>query len=216
MKKCFILGTVFVVLFIVFTLLVSKVDVQPIGRQGSDVGFASLNQDVNELFGQHTTMYDITEKLGYLAFAIIACFGILGIYQLISRRSLLKVDRDIIVLGGFYVVVLALYVAFNKIVINYRPVFQGEQELEASYPSSHTMMMVCVVATAVIQILRRIKNKNLKFILCALCILLGLAVIIGRMICGVHWFTDIIGSIIISTGLVELYCGLAFHGGKKK
>lgn len=214
MNKCFKLGILFSVLFIIFTVLIWKVDVQPIGRQGSDVGFASLNQDVNELFGQHEGLYGMTEKLGYLAFAVIGCFGLLGLYQLIKRKSLLKVDRDILALGGFYIVVLALYVAFDKIVINYRPIFQGQEELEASYPSSHTMMMVCVMSTAVIQILTRIKNSRLKAVLCAVCILLGLAVIIGRMVCGVHWFTDIIGGIVLSSALVEFYCGVAF--AKKK
>lgn len=215
MKKHLLTGLFLIAAFAVFTILVCTVDVSPIGRMGSDVGFSALNSSVNSFFGQHEGLYDFTEKLGYTAFLVIGCFGLLGIYQLITRKSLFKVDRDIIALGIFYIVVLGLYVLFEKTVINYRPPFMGDETLEASYPSSHTLLMVSVMATAIMQIINRFSKKSVKILLVSICAVLGAAVIIGRMCCGVHWFTDIIAGVILAAGLSELYLAAALTTQKK-
>ena len=210
MKKRCMLGIAVLAVFIIFTVSVVKVDVQPIGREGTDVGMASVNDAFRTFTGEHRTLYQMTEVLGYAAFAVIAAFGLLGVCQLIRRKSLLKVDRDILLLGVFYVIVLGLYVLFDKVVLNYRPPFSWEDGPEASYPSSHTLLVLFVMSTAVMQIVRRVKNASGKWLAVTVCIILALAVVIGRAVCGVHWLTDIVGSIILSFGLAELYCGLAW------
>ena len=131
-------------------------------------------------------------------------FAILGLAQWIKRKKLAKVDRSLLVLGGFYIAVMALYILFEMVVINYRPVLIGGY-LEASYPSSTTLLVMCVMPTAMMQFNARIKNK--LFRRCALLIIALFIVfmVIGRLVSGVHWLTDIIGGALISAGLVMMY-----------
>jgi len=207
-------GILLFAVFTVFTALMCYVDVQPVGMASTGLGFATLNTDVNRALGSNETIYKITEILGYLTWGVVALFGLLGLYQLIRRKSLLKVDRDIIVLGIGYAVMLAFYVLFDKFPLNYRPPYPwNEGELEASYPSSHTLMLVFVMATAVMQISHRITKKTLRLLLNIACIAIAVVVTAGRLLAGVHWFTDIIGGILLAAALAALYYGIAW--GKK-
>ena len=153
------------------------------------------------------TLYTITDWLGLVPILFIIGFGILGLIQWIKRKHLLKVDFSILVLGGFYIVVMAVYILFEMLVINYRPVLINGY-LEASYPSSTTMLVMCVMPTAMMQLHSRMQNNILKH--CLTSVLTGFVafMVIGRLISGVHWFTDIIGSILLSTGLFFCYKGV--------
>ena len=150
-RKSFLtLGALCLAVFILWTALVLVIDVRPIGPEGSQVGFAALNGFVHELTGVNWTLYTITDYLGLVPFAIVGCFGLLGLWQLIRRKKLWQVDRDILALGIFYVVVLAVYALFEVLPINYRPVLV-EGILEVSYPSSTTMLSLCVIPTTMLQ-----------------------------------------------------------------
>lgn len=214
MKKHVWIGFGLLALFILFTVLAVLVDVKPIGRQGTDVGFATINESFHEFMGEHKVLYEITEKAGYLAAIPVFAFGLIGLLQLIRRKSLLKVDSDILLLGGFYVMLGICYVLFEKLVINYRPKFgpPSEWELEPSYPSSHTLLFVAVMATAVMQIHARVKTNATRILLYAACILSALGVVAGRATCGVHWLTDIFGGILLAGALSWLYYAFAFAG----
>ena len=215
MKKHLIIGFSLLAVFIVFTVLVSFVDVKAIGRQGSDVGFATANETFRNFTGYHEGLYDFTEILGYLCFVPIAVFGLLGLYQMVKRKSLLKVDKDILLLGCFYAVLLAAYVLFEKLVINYRPEFAGETVLEPSYPSSHTLLFGGVMATTVMQLLKRIRNSAVKWIAVCTAVLSAILVVFGRLFSGVHWLTDILGGMLLGTSLVWMYFAVAFVGKKE-
>ena len=215
MKKHLIIGFSLLAVFIVFTVLVSFVDVKAIGRQGSDVGFAMANETFRNFTGYHEGLYDFTEILGYLCFVPIAVFGLLGLYQMVKRKSLLKVDKDILLLGCFYAVLLAAYVLFEKLVINYRPEFAGETVLEPSYPSSHTLLFGGVMATTVMQLLKRIRNSAVKWIAVCAVVLSAILVVFGRLFSGVHWLTDILGGMLLGTSLVWIYFAVAFVGKKE-
>jgi undecaprenyl-diphosphatase len=210
MKKHLIIGFSLLAVFIVFTVLVSFVDVKAIGRQGSDVGLATANETFRNFTGYHEGLYDFTEILGYLCFVPIAVFGLLGLYQMVKRKSLLKVDKDILLLGCFYAVLLAAYVLFEKLVINYRPEFAGETVLEPSYPSSHTLLFGGVMATTVMQLLKRIRNSAVKWIAVCAVVLSAILVVFGRLFSGVHWLTDILGGMLLGTSLVWMYFAVAF------
>jgi undecaprenyl-diphosphatase len=134
-------------------------------------------------------------------------FALLGLIQWIKRKHLLKVDYNIFILGGFYIVVMAVYVLFEMLVVNYRPVLI-DGILEASYPSSTTMLVMCVMPTAVMQFNSRIRNKLLRNIVAAILVAFIAFMVIGRLVSGVHWFTDIIGGALLSTGLVLMYCAV--------
>lgn len=190
--------------FVLWTVAICFVDVRAIGPQGSSVGFAGINGFVHNLTGVHWGLYTITDWLGLVPLFVCMGFGILGLVQWIKRKSIRKVDYDIFVLGGFYIVTIAAYLFFESVVINYRPVHINGY-LEASFPSSTTLLVMCVMPTAVMQFNSRIKNKVLRNIVVVTVIAFIAFMVIGRLISGVHWFTDIVGGALLSAGLVLMY-----------
>ena len=195
------------VVFVAWTLLVKAVDVRPIGPEGSKIGFSAFNSLVHRTVGVNMSLYVITDWLGLVPIATVLGFAALGLCQLIKRKSLLKVDRSIIILGGFYVAVAAVFLLFDALAVNYRPVLI-EGNLEASYPSSTTMLVLCVMPTAVMQLASRIKSQPVKLAVTLLIIAFIAFMVIGRILSGVHWITDIIGGALLSAGLVGIYRAL--------
>lgn len=190
--------------FALWTVLLRFVDVQPIGPDGSRVGFASINGAFHALTGVHWTLYTLTDWLGLVPIGIAFGFAVLGLVQLLRRKSLLKVDRDILLLGGFYLVVLAAYVLFETVVINYRPVLIGGK-LEASYPSSTTVLALCILPTAMMQLQTRIRREAVRRAVLGILAAFTVFMVAGRLISGVHWLSDITGGVLLSAGLVMLY-----------
>lgn len=190
--------------FLLWTAAVRFVDVQIIGPQGSCVGFATVNGFVHDLTGVHRTLYTLTDWLGLVPFGFAMGFALLGLRQWIQRKHLSKVDGDILILGGFYAAVMAVYALFEVFPVNYRPVLI-DGILEASYPSSTTMLVLCVMPTTVMQLRIRMKNETGKRWVCAAVTVFSVFMVIGRLVSGVHWFTDIIGGALLSAGLVLMY-----------
>ena len=213
-KKCLLIGVALLLAFIVWTVLIMKVDVQPVGVYDTNVGFARINTWFHRLTGEHEGLYRLTDWLGLVPIAVCISFGILGLIQMIRRKSLLKVDPDIIMLGVFYVVVILGYLIFEKIVINYRPtLFDGQ---ESSYPSSTTLLVLSVMPTLIFQVNRRMKNTALKKVIIILSVLFTAFMVIGRLVSGVHWLTDIIGSVFLSAGLYLIYRSCVMISDRKK
>ena len=190
--------------FAVWTLLVSIIDVKAIGPNGSAVGFAALNAFIHRITGVNMNLYSITDWLGLVPIFVCISFAVFGLIQWIKRKKIKNVDYSIFVLGGFYVIVIAAYLLFENLIINYRPVLINGI-LEASYPSSTTMLVLCVMPTAIMQLKDRIRNKLLFKIITAAISTFIIFMVIGRLLSGVHWFSDIIGGILLSIGLVALY-----------
>lgn len=203
-KKSFLIAVFFLAAFILWTVLIRLIDVKKIGPQNSSVGFATLNGFFHSLTGVNMTLYTITDWLGLVPIAVCLGFGILGLIEWIKRKCILKVDFSILILGLFYIIVIAVYLLFEEVVINYRPVLINGY-LEASYPSSTTTLVTCVMPTAIIQFNSRIKNKKFKTFICLIIAAFMAFMVIGRLISGVHWLTDIIGGALLSTGLVMMY-----------
>ena len=190
--------------FLLWTAAIRFVDVQAIGPQESSVGFATINRFVHSLTGVHMSLYTITDWLGLVPLMFVMGFGTFGLIQWIQRKHLLKVDYSILVLGGFYIVVMAVYVLFEMLAVNYRPVLI-DGILEASYPSSTTMLVMCVMPTTIMQFNARIKNNVLKRFVASAMIAFVVFMVIGRFVSGVHWFSDMIGGALLSAGLVLMY-----------
>ena len=204
-RGSFLLTVLLFLLFIGFTIAVSTVDIQPIGPEQSEVGLATFNRDIAARVGVHLSWYRITNLLGYLALAFVPVFVLVGFVQLIRRKSLLDVDLRILLLGVFYCLVAACYLFFEFFIVNYRPVDLGEG-LEASYPSSHTMLAVFVLSTAIMQFNYYFgRHGFLRIVLNTLCLCLMAALVCGRVYSGVHWCTDIIGGLLLSAALVMFY-----------
>ena len=215
-KKQFITGVSFMLVFVIWTWLIQKIDVQPVGQKETDVGFAAFNGWFHKLTGVHMGLYTITDWLGLVPVFVCIVFGGIGLWQLIKRKNLFKVDTDLIYLGIYYVVVIFGYLFFEMYPINYRPILI-EGILEASYPSSTTLLVLSVMPTLVLQANRRIENRYLKRIIYAFTIVFSVFMVIGRLVSGVHWLTDIMGAVFLSTGLFYLYKAvvLILSGDKK-
>jgi undecaprenyl-diphosphatase len=193
-------------MFIIWILVIKTVDVAKIGPQNTAVGLSHINKNIHELFGVNMVWYNITEVIGFVAIGVAAIFAIIGFVQLIKRKSLFKVDKEIIALGGLFVVVIGLYALFEKVIINYRPVImEGSNEVEASFPSSHTMLICTVMGGTIIIIGKYIKDAKVAKILRIVCGVMILITVCGRLVSGVHWFTDIVGGVLISVALVGAF-----------
>ena len=214
-KKIFYTGLSLLATFVLWTVLLCFVDVKAIGPNGSLVGLATINGFVHSLTGVNMTLYVITDWLGLVPIAVALGFAILGLVQLIKRKRLLRVDSSILILGGFYVAVITVYILFEMVVINYRPTLINGY-LEASYPSSTTMLVMCVMPTAMMQLRTRIKNAKLQKITMLTIAVFIAFMVIGRLASGVHWITDIIGGALFSAGAVLIYYATTKYFCNKK
>ena len=187
-----------------WTLAVVSVDVKPVGVNGTSVGFATLNTWFHNLTGVNMTLYNITDWAGLVPIFICMFFGLVGLVQLIKRKSLSKADLDIIALGIYYIIVISSYIIFEMIPINYRPILINGF-LECSYPSSTTLLVLSVMPTVIFQSNKRMQNPKIKKTTMFITIVFSLFMVIGRLVSGVHWLTDIIGSCFLSAGLFYIY-----------
>lgn len=213
MKKNLVISIALFTSFIIFTILVMNVDLKPIGPNNSVVGFSTLNGWFNNLANANFVIYNITDWLSLIPIGIGIFYGIIGLIQLIKRRSLLKVDTNILALGIFYILTLAVYLFFEFVVINRRPVLI-DGYLESSYPSSTTILVLCFMGTLIIENNIYLK-KTPKIVLNTITTLFIVFMVIGRLISRVHWITDIMAGVIISFSLNYLYLFLYQFLNKK-
>ena len=199
-------GLLLLTAFVIWTILVMTVDVKVVGPMGSKVGLAHLNCWFHQLTGVHMDLYTVTDWMGLVPVAVCIGFGVLGLIQWIKRRSLLRVDSDIILLGVYFAIVIAGYLLFEIISINYRPILI-ESRLEASYPSSTTLLVLSVMPTLVLQVKRRVAKVKWQKIIVTCTIAFTVFMVAGRLLSGVHWLTDIVGGVLLSSAMFCIYKG---------
>ena len=214
-RKELLAGIVLLMVFALWTVLIRHIDVQSAGPNGTEIGFAAINVWFHQLTDVHMLIYTITDWLGLVPIIICMCFGVLGFAQLVKHRSLLKVDTDILLLGAYYVLVILCYLLFEMVPINYRPILINGN-LEASYPSSTTLLVLSVMPTLKYQTDRRIANPVIRKAITLFVIVFAAFMVIGRLISGVHWVTDIAGSVFLSSGLFMIYRYMADYFVSKK
>ena len=204
----------FYVLFLALIVLLCLADRQPVGAGDTMLGLAKLNVQMYKAVGVGGSggsgfrpgLYQLTEYLGYFSILALCVFALLGAAQLLRRRSLKKVDRQILAMGGLFILTLILYVFFEKVVINYRPiVLPGEAGPEASFPSSHTVLVMVILGSVCMVLGKYVPAPGLCMLLRILCVVLILVMIAGRLLCGCHWFTDILGGVLLSCALLALF-----------
>ena len=213
-KRTLAVGASLISAFVIWTVLIQTIAVRPVGQNGTNVGFAGLNCRFHQLTGVHMDLYIITDWLGLVPAAVCMVFCAVGIVQWVKRRHLLRVDFDIILLGIYYVIVIAAYLLFEMAPINYRPILINGF-MEASYPSSTTLLVLSVMPTLAFQIKRRLKRDDFKRTLCILTNVFTAFIVIGRMVSGVHWLTDIIGAVLLSAGLFQIFKAIVLLKDKK-
>jgi len=190
--------------FLLWTAALNLIDVQPIGPNASSVGFASFNAAFHRLTGVHMFLYYLTDWLSLIPVFIMMLFACIGLLQLIRRRNPLKVDPDILLLALYYLIIFGFYLLFEEFPVNHRPILI-DGFLEASYPSSTTLLMLTVMSAAIIQIRLRVRSLPLRKTLLSVTVIFTALMVLGRTISGVHWATDIIGGILLSASLTEAY-----------
>ena len=202
-KRNIILSVIMTIFSGVYVYLVKTVDVKAIGPNKSSVGFSKINKAYMDLVGSNMTIYKLTEIVGLVVLLIVGIYGLIGLIQLIKRKSLFKVDREIISLGVLYALMLMVYVFFEKFIINYRPIII-DGELEASFPSSHTVLSICICISSLI-VSKKYVPKKFMNLTTFITVLLLTIVFLGRTISGVHWISDILGGVIISLTLLMYF-----------
>lgn len=192
--------------FVVFMILSMLVDVRNIAADGSNVGFGAINSGFFSLTGYSDFWYTFSELLGSVNLGIAFGFALVGVVQLVKRKSLKKIDYEIYLLAVLYLVTIILYVLFDKlIVINNRPVVL-DGEIEASFPSSHTMLAIVVLVSAYLMFSKYLVHKEKLAKTCKIVTIVLMAVsIVSRTLSGVHWLTDIVGGVLLGTALVMAF-----------
>ncbi len=214
-RKELLAGTVLLAVFAIWTALVRVVDVQDVGPKGTAVGFATVNVWFHRMTGVHMLSYTLTDWLGLVPILICMCFGVLGLVQLIRRRALRAVDPDILLLGAYYMLVILCYLLFETVPINYRPLLI-DGRLEASYPSSTALLVLSVMPTLKDRADRRISNPAVRKAVTAFVFGFSSFMVTARLISGVHWLTDIVGSVLLSSGLHGIYRSLAAYAAQNR
>ena len=212
MKKIidYLLPMILLFVFIVFTILVKTVDVHYISGVGY-LGFYNVNmsiyQSVIEL-GKTGTFDKLTDIGLYLSFAVVLVFAVIGLVQLIKRKSLKKVDPIIYVLLATYVISVAFYFIFEIVKINASPLSTPEK-IKASYPSSHILFFSVFLSTGVIALFHYLNaNKIIKLCSYVLVAIVCLMFSISRLYSGQHYLTDVIGSVLLSLLIISLFISL--------
>ena len=206
-KKNIVMGVILIALFIIYTILIQIIDVKPLGLNGTDIGFYTINSWFHNLCGLNFTLYTVTDWAGLIPLFVMIAFAFLGLFQFIKRKDIKKVDLDIIILGAYYIAIIIIYFIFEIVTINFRPVLINGF-IESSYPSSTTLLVLGIMPTLTELIGRRCKFKKIKIATIIFTITFSLGCVICRLVSGVHWLTDIVGSVIIASGLFCIYKGL--------
>ena len=205
--KSFVISGALFGAFIIWTLLVKFFDVSAVGPLGSEVGFSAFNQNIHQAIGINKVWYDVSALLGLVAILVVVVFAVVGVIQAIKRKSIKKVNSDIMLLGSIYCLTLGIYMFFEYVIINFRPVLV-DGALEASYPSSHTLLALVIFGTGIIWLQRNNLKKWVKISIQTIASIFAVLIVVGRILSGVHWMTDIIGSIILSASIIMIYISL--------
>lgn len=190
--------------FAVLTILLCTLDVQVVGPQDASVGLATLNSTVWEAIGQSEIAGKLSTLGGLLMLAAVAAFGVLGLVQLLVRKNLLRVDKELYVMAGGLVLLAGAYLLFELWVINFRPVLD-EGVLAPSYPSSHTMLAIAVAGMGMAYLQRRVKRAVVRCVLVCVLNLASVATVVCRFLSGVHWLTDIVGGALLGLTITYVY-----------
>ena len=208
MKKKYWLTIILGVMAVLLTVSLLFIDKKAVGPNGSEVGFATLNSGVFNAVGTSKTWDKITDVAIAAVLASGVVFAIYGLVQWVSRKKFSKIDWEIRMLGVVYAIMAVLYVLFEKLlVVNHRPVLE-DGALEASFPSTHTMIAVTVALTVVLTLGKYVKNKAASWVLSGMLVVFVILIAAGRILAGMHWMTDVLGGLLYGATLVSLYANL--------
>lgn len=209
-RASLIAGGVFLALFAALTVSLVFVDRQPIAGDGSLVGLATFNLNARAILGQSDLMEKVSNLLLVIPAASALAFAVIGVRQLVQSRSRAGVDRNLWWLLALYGAMLVLYVLFNCISPNNRPILEDGM-CEPSFPSSHTLLAVTMCGSAMVQAVRRLRAGGWRTVVLVVLAIGMVGIVAARAMAGVHWATDILGGILLGAALVAFYHAIAFE-----
>lgn len=205
-----ILGVSFFALFLILFGLLSF-DKGKVGI--SEVGLSKLNNIVKYNYNEGWQIF--ADIFLYLGIALAAILAIVGFVQLIKRKSLFKVDRYIVICGIFLILAIFLWVMFDKVIIvNYRPIYH--YDLEPSFPSTHTFLVIFIYLSAHNIACMLTDNKKIKYGTLVAAILISFLVSLSRVLSGMHYITDVLAGIFLGLSLYFLCFGLIKSSSEEK
>jgi len=192
------------ILFVALTLSLLFIDVKVINETDKEIGLAFINKLSNNV-SYNEFLDKISDIFMILSIGFILFLAIKGLVQLVKRKNILKVDKEILVFGGVVVLMAVLWITFDRLfIINYRPILI-DGELEASYPSTHIMIVTFTMLSSIDLLIKYIQNKKIRYtssVTVWLCI--GLTIVL-RFASGMHWISDCLGGFILGAILYYVY-----------
>lgn len=201
--------------FVLLIIMLKTVDTAAIGPENTVIGLSRINEATHNAIGESSTWYLISEASGALAFPVALVFAFYGIYELIKKKSFKAVDKELYCLAALYASAAVIYLFFETVIINYRPILE-KGELAASFPSSHTLISITVYGSAAIILKSVLHDKKKKTTISSVLIFLMILTVVARLFSGVHWLTDIIGAILVSSSLLLLFDLFTYQISSKK
>lgn len=183
------------VCFVAFTLVVKFGNVAPV------------NAAVWQHLGTNAVWQTVTDWLGYVTILLALVFVGLLFWQMLRRKSLCRADRNLWAFAVVLVVMVLVYGFFELVVVNYRPLLV-DGVAKASYPSSHAMLFATVLPLIMGQVWHYLKSKPWCIVCTVLLAGVLLVGVLGRLLSGVHWLTDIVAGLLVSLFLNGLYLAL--------
>jgi len=213
MKKLLNVYTIIgISLLFIFLLLIVILKIDENVVTENKVGLSSINKKFlpNKT---NDTWNDLTDLLLYFSLVIIFIFVVKGLLELFNQGSIFKVSPDILVLGVFVVIMIMVWIGFDKvIIINKRPYAN-----EGSFPSTHVLIVTFISLYSVLYVSRNDYSKGYTIALFIISILSILLTFVGRVKAGEHWFTDSLGGLILGLSFSFLAYGiLKFIDSKKE
>lgn len=193
-----ILGASFLFLFILLIILLCF-DKAVIAENGYEVGLSHINNLVNYSYKENVDL--MSDLIFYVTFIVVIYAFSIGLYQLIKKKSLYKVDKSIIIFGIALVIAIIVWLLFDKVIeLNIRPT----HKIEGSFPSTHVMLATFFALSCHGFLCLRDQDKLIKYSSLVLAIIIIVIVTITRVIAGVHYITDVCGGLFI--GLSFYFC----------
>ena len=144
----------------------------------------------------------ITNIILAISILTLAIFVCLGIYQWVTRKSLKKVDPELLWMPLPLALMALTYLIFEYIfVLNTRPNGSGEP----SFPSTHVMVVTTIFFLVTMILPKYVKNKTARVILEVLMVIMIGLNATGRVLANMHWPVDVIGGIAFAFIFTEIY-----------
>ena len=165
------------------------------------------------------TWIKITDIILYASIAIVGLFAVLGLAQWISRKSIKKVDKQILWMVLPLALVVIVYLVCDKILTPDRFSFmptRPDGSGEPSFPSTHVLVVTTVFFCISAALPKYIKSKVALFLIDIVMFALASLVATGRIMSDKHSYIDVAGSVVFALIFYGIYNAIIHRKKAKK